>query len=411
MLMKELEPYRLMFIEEPVLSEHHEALAELARYASAPIALGERLYSRWDFKTVLAGGYVDIIQPDPSHAGGITETRKIAAMAEAYDVALALHCPLGPIALAACLQLDAVCYNAFIQEQSLGIHYNQGERPARLREEPRGLRLRRRLREDPGGPGPGDRDRRGVPPGAGGGGPPLAQPGLAPRRRQLRRVVSTVGPPALRGESLMPLHDVTMRLRPGMLAWPGSSPLRQGWDTRLDRGEESNASTWFLGSHSGTHVDAPGHFIPGGAELGALPLELFVGPATVVELPGDVTRIDRAVVESLSLGEDRRRLLFKTSNSALRLDRDVFDPSYVAFTADGARALLELGPGLVGIDYLSIECFDSAGFPAHRTLLGAGVAVIEGLDLRGVAPGRWQLHCLPLRLEGSEAAPARVVLS
>ncbi|HEX4262367.1 MAG TPA: galactonate dehydratase [Acetobacteraceae bacterium] len=125
-LMAALEPFKLMFIEEPVLSENAEALREIAQGCSTPIALGERLFSRWDFKRILEQGCVDIIQPDPSHSGGITETRKIAAMAEAYDVALALHCPLGPIALAANLQLDAVCYNAFIQEQSLGIHYNQG---------------------------------------------------------------------------------------------------------------------------------------------------------------------------------------------------------------------------------------------------------------------------------------------
>ncbi len=126
MLVKELEPYRLMFIEEPVLSENREALKEIAALGSTPIALGERLYSRWDFKPVFEEAVVDIIQPDLSHAGGITECRKIAAMAEAYDVAVAPHCPLGPIALAACLQLDAVSYNCFIQEQSLGIHYNAG---------------------------------------------------------------------------------------------------------------------------------------------------------------------------------------------------------------------------------------------------------------------------------------------
>lgn len=125
-LMKELEPYRPMFIEEPVLPENNEALREIAKYAQIPIATGERMYSRWDFKKVLQEGIVDIIQPDLSHAGGITEVSKIAAMAEAYDVALAPHCPLGPIALASCLQVDAVSHNAFIQEQSMGIHYNQG---------------------------------------------------------------------------------------------------------------------------------------------------------------------------------------------------------------------------------------------------------------------------------------------
>lgn len=125
-LAKALEPYHLLFIEEPVLPENNEALREIATAAAIPIATGERMFSRWDFKPLLQARYVDIIQPDLSHAGGITEVYKIAAMAEAYDVALAPHCPLGPIALAACLQVDAVSHNAFIQEQSLGIHYNQG---------------------------------------------------------------------------------------------------------------------------------------------------------------------------------------------------------------------------------------------------------------------------------------------
>ena len=124
-LIKALEPYSPFFIEEPVLSEHLEAMAELRKNTHIPIATGERLFSRFDYKRVFTLGAADIIQPDLSHAGGITECKKIADMAEAWDIGLAPHCPLGPIALAACLQVDAVCQNAFIQEQSQGIHYNQ----------------------------------------------------------------------------------------------------------------------------------------------------------------------------------------------------------------------------------------------------------------------------------------------
>ncbi|MBQ7173180.1 MAG: galactonate dehydratase [Clostridia bacterium] len=126
-LAKKLEEFDPMFIEEPVLCEQMEDFKEIAAACNIPIATGERLFSKYDFKRLLTAGGVDIIQPDLSHAGGITEVRKIAAMAEAYDVALAPHCPLGPIALAACLQVDAVSYNAFIQEQSIGIHYNVGK--------------------------------------------------------------------------------------------------------------------------------------------------------------------------------------------------------------------------------------------------------------------------------------------
>jgi galactonate dehydratase len=123
-LAKEMEPLKPMFIEEPLLSEHLDAFSSIAQHTSTPIATGERMYGRWDFKPLLEQGYVDIIQPDLSHTGGIWEARKIAAMAEAYDVAVAPHCPLGPIAFAASLQMDFCTPNALIQETSLGIHYH-----------------------------------------------------------------------------------------------------------------------------------------------------------------------------------------------------------------------------------------------------------------------------------------------
>lgn len=126
MFMKELEYLQPMFIEEPLLPENSELFSRLSSYSSAPIAAGERLYSRWDFKPLFEQGVVDIIQPDLSHAGGISEVKKIAVMAEAYDIALAPHCPLGPISLAAALQIDFSCINAIIQETSIGIHYNKG---------------------------------------------------------------------------------------------------------------------------------------------------------------------------------------------------------------------------------------------------------------------------------------------
>ena len=125
-LMRKLEPFDLMFVEEPVLCENEREFLELARSCSIPIATGERNYTRWGFKEMLVRGGVDILQPDVSHCGGIWEARKIAAMAEAFDVAIAPHCPLGPIALAACLQVDFTTPNAIIQEQSAGIHYNEG---------------------------------------------------------------------------------------------------------------------------------------------------------------------------------------------------------------------------------------------------------------------------------------------
>ncbi len=126
-LVRALEPLHPLFVEEVLLSEHPEAIAQVAAQTSVPVALGERLYSRWDFKPFFAAAAIDIAQPDIAHAGGLSECRRIAAMAEAYDVAIAPHCPIGPIALAACLQLAAVTPNFVIQEMALGIHYNQAD--------------------------------------------------------------------------------------------------------------------------------------------------------------------------------------------------------------------------------------------------------------------------------------------
>lgn len=125
-LLRELEPYRPLFVEEPVLAEQSEYYRRLADHTSIPLAAGERMFSRFDFKRVFADGGISIVQPDLSHAGGITECVKIAGMAEAYDIAFAPHCPLGPVALAACLHVDFVSHNAVLQEQSMGIHYNKG---------------------------------------------------------------------------------------------------------------------------------------------------------------------------------------------------------------------------------------------------------------------------------------------
>ncbi|MFB6150025.1 MAG: galactonate dehydratase [Halobacteriales archaeon] len=154
-LVDALEPYEPMFVEEPVLPEHLEWLPSLQALTSIPLATGERLYSRWDFKSLLEAGTVDVIQPDLSHAGGITEVRKIAAMAEAYDVTLAPHCPLGPIALAACLQLDGCTSNVLIQEQSLDIHYNKTSDVLDYLEDPSVFEFEDGFVELPSGPGLG----------------------------------------------------------------------------------------------------------------------------------------------------------------------------------------------------------------------------------------------------------------
>jgi arylformamidase len=204
------------------------------------------------------------------------------------------------------------------------------------------------------------------------------------------------------------LIDVTLAIHPDMPHWPGSTSPVCEWETRLDRGEESDASKWTLSAHQGTHVDAPSHFIPGAAGIEEIGLDVLCGPVEVVGIAEDGPIRAHHVT---GIADGTERVLFRTTNStAGRLFRE-FDPGYVAVSAEAAQALVDRGIRLVGIDYLSVECFGDSEFPAHHILLGAGVPVIEGLDLAAAEPGRYELTCLPIRLTNAEAAPARVVLT
>ncbi len=194
--------------------------------------------------------------------------------------------------------------------------------------------------------------------------------------------------------------DISVPVGPGMITYPGDPTVTLERVVSIAGGGVVNLSRLDFGVHSGTHVDAPVHFIDGAATAETLPLDVLIGPARVLDLTG-ADRLDASVFDGVELEE---RVLLKTRNSEL-WNRDTFADEFLALTEDGARRLIEAGVKLVGIDYLSIG--DEA---AHQVLLGAGVVAIEGLDLRGVEPGDYQLVCAPLKLVGSDGAPARTLL-
>jgi arylformamidase len=187
--------------------------------------------------------------------------------------------------------------------------------------------------------------------------------------------------------------DVSVPVRPGMITYPGDPEVRLERVSSIADGDGANLSRLDLGVHSGTHVDAPLHFVEGGASVETLPLDVLVGPCVVVD------GLDVAAVPS-----GAERVLFKTPNSRL-WERDEFSEDFVKLDGEAAQALVAGGVRLVGIDYLSIGDEE-----AHRILLGAGVVAVEGLDLREVEPGEYRLVCAPLNLVGAEGAPARVLL-
>jgi arylformamidase len=201
--------------------------------------------------------------------------------------------------------------------------------------------------------------------------------------------------------------DISVPNGPGQHVYPGDPPPHVERVHRIVDGKAANVSLLVLGSHTGTHVDAPYHFIESGARLGDVALERMVGEAVVVDLRGRAA-IDAAALGGCPIGAGDI-VLFRTDNSE-RWASPEFRKDFTYLTEDAARVLVERGVRAVGMDYLSIERFGSTDFPVHHILLGAGVFVIEGLDLRAAAPGRYVLVCLPLKFPGIDGAPARAVL-
>ncbi len=208
----------------------------------------------------------------------------------------------------------------------------------------------------------------------------------------------------------MKMYDVSLILSEALSVWPGDPTIHMPLVFSLEKGDEVNVTDLRLGTHSGTHVDAPFHFFAEGAGVDELPLDVLIGPCRVVELLSLSTSIALADLEKLNL-EGVRRILFKTKNSERWEKEDqAFNPEYVYLTTEGAVYLKDLGVQLIGIDGLSIEKLNHPGHPTHHILLQNHVIILEGLNLSQVPAGDYELIALPLKLKGADGAPARVIL-
>jgi len=202
-------------------------------------------------------------------------------------------------------------------------------------------------------------------------------------------------------------YDISLNLSAETVRWVTSPPFELLERRRMSRGEHNNTSALSMSVHAGTHLDAPFHFVPDGATIDSLPLEIFCGPALVHALDAE-RLITEKHVDAIDLGGETR-VLFKTRNSQL-LKKPDFNPDFVAFSVEAARALVARGVVLVGLDYLSVAHAGDAQVPVHRAFLDNGVVLLEGVDLSAIAPGRYELICFPIRLHGSDGAPCRAVL-
>ncbi len=209
----------------------------------------------------------------------------------------------------------------------------------------------------------------------------------------------------------MKTYDISLPISPGLPVWPGDPPVVLEKVSSMDNGAHDNISRLACSVHTGTHVDAPHHFLNDGRTVEKLPLDVLMGPAQVVFIPDEVGLITSDVLGQAGIQSGTSRLLLKTRNSRRWDDSPwEFVRDFVGLSEDGAEWVVRNGVNLIGIDYLSIAPFKQS-IPIHRILLEPGMVILEGLDLRAVAPGFFTLYCLPLNLVGSDGAPARVILT
>ena len=204
----------------------------------------------------------------------------------------------------------------------------------------------------------------------------------------------------------MKIYDISLTLSPECIRWVTSAPMELIERKRMNRGDSNNSSSIHASAHAGTHVDAPFHFLPNGRTIESLPLDIFIGPALVCEVEAG-THINAEHVREAKI-DGETRVLFKTHNSQL-LKKGVYDPSFAAFSVDGAKALVDAGVKLVGLDYMSAAHADEQ-VPVHRAFLDYDVILLEGIDLSAVPAGRYELICPPVKLGGSDGSPCRALL-
>jgi arylformamidase len=208
----------------------------------------------------------------------------------------------------------------------------------------------------------------------------------------------------------MPIYDITLTISPAMPVWPGDPAVKLEQIEAMDRGDHVNVTRLDLSAHTGTHVDAPHHFLNDGRTVENLPLEVLTGPCYVAQLPDDVDEITAAILARTPIPDGTTRLLFGTSNSHWWAQGVLeFQPDFVAVSEDGAQWLVDHGVKLVGVDYLSVAPYQQST-PTHTVLLKAGIVILEGVNLAQVPRGFYDLYCLPLKLAGSDGAPARAIL-